>query len=230
ISSQKSASEFTNSSISIPGLEMEAKANKNTAPDSVQDELDALLENEEDYFADQEEELEIPEVSEPSAPSLIKETPDLSHIPEVSRSQPDNSISNILRDIPLDEEEELQIQQAQGPKPSETETKVATTPPSSPQEMPEASLLLLEGNLDDHEYILGENTSIGRSPSNDLVLKEAKISRQHATITYRDGQYTIVDLKSSNGVLVNNKKVEEVTLQDGDEIRMGSFKFQFNLL
>lgn len=220
--------ESTNPSIDAP----EAKVAKKTAAkpklkkkESVKDELDAFLESEEDYFSGQEEELEIPEVSEPSELAAEAKA-DLSHIPEVSRTEPDNSISNILRDIPMEEEE------AQGPKPSQTETKVEDQPDfeAAKADMPEASLLLLEGNFDEEEYILEENTSIGRSPSNDMVLKESKISRQHATINYRDGHYVVVDLKSSNGVLINNKKVEEVTLQDGDEVRIGSFKFQFNLL
>lgn len=94
----------------------------------------------------------------------------------------------------------------------------------------EASLLLIEGDLDDPEITLSENTSIGRSPSNDIVLKESKVSRQHATIHYRNGQYVLVDLKSSNGVFVNGAKVEEATLNDGDELSIGSFKFQFNLV
>ncbi|MBL7685559.1 MAG: FHA domain-containing protein, partial [Deltaproteobacteria bacterium] len=74
---------------------------------------------------------------------------------------------------------------------------------------------------------LGENNSLGRSPSNDVVLKEAKVSRQHATINYIRGGYVIVDLKSSNGVYVNGEKVEEHELQDGDEIAIGSYKMKF---
>jgi pSer/pThr/pTyr-binding forkhead associated (FHA) protein len=88
---------------------------------------------------------------------------------------------------------------------------------------------LVEGELDESEFILGENTSIGRSPSNDIVLKESKISRQHASINFHNGNYVLVDLKSSNGVYVNGKKVEEAALKDGDEVSVGSFKFQFNL-
>ena len=90
-----------------------------------------------------------------------------------------------------------------------------------------AKVVCIEGDVSPAEFELEENTSIGRSPSNDIVLKEPKVSRQHAAINLIDGNYVIVDLKSSNGIHVNGRKVEEVVLEDGDELVIGNSKFTF---
>ncbi len=74
---------------------------------------------------------------------------------------------------------------------------------------------------------LGENVSIGRSPSNDLVLPAAKVSRQHAAINKYKDRYILIDLKSSNGVFVNGRKIDEHTLEEGDEISVGGYRFVF---
>ncbi len=87
---------------------------------------------------------------------------------------------------------------------------------------------MLKGDYDEKEILLGENTSIGRSPTNDIVLKEAKVSRQHAAINFMNGNFVVVDLKSSNGVLVNVKRIEEHVLADGDLIQIGSYQFKFS--
>ena len=49
--------------------------------------------------------------------------------------------------------------------------------------------------------------SIGRDPSNDLVLPDALVSRRHAVIECRANQYVIRDCNSSNGSLVNGDRV-----------------------
>jgi len=192
--------------------------------DNLDQDLDSFLQTEGDYFGGQE--AEAPDTSKAKKTKKKKKEAPKSETKAKTATPPpidEDSISKILKDIPLEEstggEEELPSQK-EGAEPAKEFTG----------EMPEASLLLLEGELDDHEIILSENTSIGRSPSNDLVLKESKVSRQHATINFREGNYVMVDLKSSNGVLINDQKVEEAALKDGDEVRIGSFKFQFNIL
>lgn len=184
---------------------------------SLESELDDLLESEgsaEDYFNEKNQETAKPK--QPAAETQVASPTSANKIGD------DPSISSILRDIPMD-----------GPA---AETKAVTpaenttAPKAQSGGIPEASLLLIEGELDEPEITLSESLSIGRSPSNDLVLKESKISRQHATIHYREGAFWLVDLKSSNGVYVNDKRLEESALKDGDDVKIGSFKFQFSLL
>jgi hypothetical protein len=190
------------------------------------EELDSLLQTEGDYFSEsglhRGKEAASKVESQGYGETTEKVPTSAKHPKQVSTTQPDDdSISSILQDIPIEEEASL---------PEEGTDTGEATGAKLAGEFPEASFLLLEGDLDEPEIILSENTTIGRSPSNDIVLKESKISRQHAAVHFRGGHFVIVDLKSSNGVLINNKRVEEHYLQDGDEVRIGSFKFQFNIL
>ena len=71
--------------------------------------------------------------------------------------------------------------------------------------------------------------SIGRSPSNGLVLDDRKASRNHAMIHEQgDAEFFIVDLGSSNGTYVAGKRVVQPTrLTDGVEIQIGESRFTF---
>jgi uncharacterized RDD family membrane protein YckC len=69
--------------------------------------------------------------------------------------------------------------------------------------------------------------SIGRDPSNDLVLADAMVSRRHATIEMRGGQYLLRDCNSSNGCLVNGNRVIERELRDGDLVYIGTARLLF---
>ncbi len=153
----------------------------------------------------------------------------------------DDSISSILKSIPLDEplpEEKLEDIPKEVMQSAEEELLDLSNPRldedmEDPIDMPsleagKARVICIEGDISPAEFELDDNTSIGRSPSNDIVLKEPKVSRQHAAINLIDGNYVIVDLKSSNGIYVNGRKVEEVVLEDGDELLIGNSKFTFH--
>jgi adenylate cyclase len=72
--------------------------------------------------------------------------------------------------------------------------------------------------------------TFGRIPGNTIVLNTPKVSRRHAMIHEQDGEFWIVDLGSTNGVLVNGERLTHpVRLRTGDLIKMpeNSFKFLF---
>ncbi len=72
--------------------------------------------------------------------------------------------------------------------------------------------------------------SIGRDPSNDLVLSDSMVSRRHAILEQRDDIFVLRDNNSANGTLVNGDKVEvEKTLRDGDLVAIGSARLLFQL-
>jgi pSer/pThr/pTyr-binding forkhead associated (FHA) protein len=73
-------------------------------------------------------------------------------------------------------------------------------------------------------YILkGPTVSIGRDRANDLAItNDTKISRVHAQFRWRDEQWTLVDLGSSNGTTVNMHGIVQHPLRDGDRITFGS--------
>ncbi len=65
-------------------------------------------------------------------------------------------------------------------------------------------------------------TSIGRSPDQDLVLREAFVSRRHAVIEQHDVGYELIDQKSSHGTYLNGVRVERASLRSGDTLQFGS--------
>lgn len=77
---------------------------------------------------------------------------------------------------------------------------------------------------EEHTFELkSELISIGRMEGNDLILFDPTISRKHCLIEKSDVGYFLKDLNSRNGVYVNNEKIQERLLKDGDELKVGSF-------
>ena len=71
-------------------------------------------------------------------------------------------------------------------------------------------------------------TRIGRLSDNDIILTDERVSRQHAEIIRQaENEYLIEDLDSSNGTIVNNKKVSSKKLKDGDRIDIGRLILTF---
>jgi two-component system, cell cycle response regulator len=68
---------------------------------------------------------------------------------------------------------------------------------------------------------------IGREVECDIALNDHDVSRQHASIAMKDGDYVITDLGSTNGTLVNNEKVSSAKLTSGDLIRIGKQVLKF---
>lgn len=67
----------------------------------------------------------------------------------------------------------------------------------------------------------GRPLTIGRAPDNGLVLHDGRASRRHARIFARAGSLLLADLGSTNGSWVNDRRVEEMALGEGDRIRIG---------
>ena len=69
---------------------------------------------------------------------------------------------------------------------------------------------------------------IGRHQSNDVVVNDKKVSRQHAVIRYENGQFMLYDLQSTNGVGVNGVMTHNpVPLKNNDLVTVGSHEFIF---
>ena len=71
------------------------------------------------------------------------------------------------------------------------------------------------------------STSLGRSKANDLVLDDVSVSSQHCRIRPEDGAFVLLDLKSTNGTFVNERRVTSHKLAEGDVIRLGEMQLQF---
>jgi hypothetical protein len=70
-------------------------------------------------------------------------------------------------------------------------------------------------------------TSLGRAKANDLVLDDVSVSSQHCRIRPEDGGFVLLDLKSTNGTFVNERRVTNQKLAEGDVIRIGEVQLQF---
>jgi len=74
---------------------------------------------------------------------------------------------------------------------------------------------------------VGERTRIGRSPDCEIFLDDVTVSRNHAVLVERDGTYVVEDQGSLNGTFVNRKRIESVTLAEGDELQIGKYRMTF---
>lgn len=71
--------------------------------------------------------------------------------------------------------------------------------------------------------------TIGRTKENDIIFKgDSKVSRKHARIEFSKGVFTIEDLDSANGTIVNERLIRRRTnLKDGDKIVIGGTEVVF---
>ncbi len=70
-------------------------------------------------------------------------------------------------------------------------------------------------------------TKIGRDPSNDVVIDNVGVSRQHAVVLAVGDRFVVLDTGSANGLFVNSVRTEEHDLQEFDEINVGKFTVVF---
>ena len=71
-----------------------------------------------------------------------------------------------------------------------------------------------------HE-VVGDAVTIGRAPSNDIVIDHPTVSAQHARLTKSPSGYCIKDLESTNGTQINGVSISDAQLKNGAEIRFG---------
>jgi hypothetical protein len=72
-----------------------------------------------------------------------------------------------------------------------------------------------------------EVINIGRSLDNDIVLADDPVSAEHCRLEREGASFRLKDLGSKNKTFVNGRKVEDVVLRNGDEIRVGLATFVF---
>jgi pSer/pThr/pTyr-binding forkhead associated (FHA) protein len=67
----------------------------------------------------------------------------------------------------------------------------------------------------------GAIKTVGRASRADFILDVALVSRVHCRLTAGDDQLEVVDLKSTNGTFVNDKRIDKARLATGDRLRVG---------
>jgi len=69
--------------------------------------------------------------------------------------------------------------------------------------------------------------TIGRSPECPIQLRRTMVSRRHAQVTFRNEEYHLEDLGSTNGTYVNGIKIVRCILRNNDQIDIGGVKMLF---
>ena len=91
----------------------------------------------------------------------------------------------------------------------------------------QASILTRIDGGQNHSFVLRARTTIGRDPDNDLSLAMASVSRHHAVLIPASRSALLQDLGSTNGVLVNKRRVRCARLEHGDVITLGEAQFRY---
>lgn len=94
-----------------------------------------------------------------------------------------------------------------------------------------ARLLVVDSgslSLAENSFPIGETLSIGRNVNNDIAINDGFVSYEHACINYDRQLYWLADLNSTNGTLLNGKRVtDEIPLNSGDLITIGPVTLKF---
>ncbi|WP_163340458.1 FHA domain-containing protein [Desulfopila sp. IMCC35008] len=95
--------------------------------------------------------------------------------------------------------------------------------------MPVITLKFKDKTILDHPLAIGQNCSIGRKTTNDIVIDNMAVSGSHARIEAVASTFVIRDLDSTNGTFVNKKKVSMHNLRHRDLILIGKHTLLFDL-
>lgn len=94
-----------------------------------------------------------------------------------------------------------------------------------------AYIVLLQapgGEIGRRTALDGDHYVLGREDDADILLDRETASRQHAELARNiRGQWLVRDLDSTNGTFVNERRISEVMLEDGDQLRFGDVIYKF---
>jgi len=116
-------------------------------------------------------------------------------------------------------------------------------PPASASSLPPTKVLRSSGGLAQLtstsaliapvSFELGPGETLcGRAPDNPLVVPHSSVSWQHARLTHAAEGWTLTDLQSTNGTLLNGTKITAeiaTPLTDGDTVQLGKVAFKFSV-
>ena len=84
-------------------------------------------------------------------------------------------------------------------------------------------LIMRTGPTPGAAYTLeGDQMTVGRDSTNEIVINDAEISRRHARLTFQGGKYVLEDLGSTNGTFVNGQRLAGPrVLKTGEVVSFG---------
>jgi hypothetical protein len=91
-----------------------------------------------------------------------------------------------------------------------------------------AELVRVDGHHNT-SHALARRTRIGRAPGCEMQIESTSVSRHHALVHMSAREVIIEDLNSTNGVLVNGRRISRQLLNDGDLLTIGEAQFRLKL-
>jgi pSer/pThr/pTyr-binding forkhead associated (FHA) protein len=96
---------------------------------------------------------------------------------------------------------------------------------------PQAEVTIESGPDAGHKHRSGDHAlRLGRSPDNDVILRDPATSGHHARLERRGEEFWVVDLGSTNGTFVNGESIQEKQLNHGDRLTIGQNSLSFGVL
>jgi hypothetical protein len=126
-------------------------------------------------------------------------------------------------ELSLDQPAETMIYKTPAPAPP----PVVPTPEPEPEPPRRVFTLTMGGK---RRELSSERVVLGRSRDCDLRVSDLNVSRRHAEIREQGDRWILVDLGSTNGTLLNGRKIDREQLSDGDTITVGSTEIVFGTL
>jgi len=80
---------------------------------------------------------------------------------------------------------------------------------------------LLVRTADGHQFRFTQPFTVGRSADCDVCIDDSHVSRKHISVEPARGRWTVRDLQSSNGIFVNNQRVESAQIDKPITLRLG---------
>lgn len=94
-----------------------------------------------------------------------------------------------------------------------------------PASTPKARIVIeVDGKTVEERVLTGEKTvlTIGRLPTNDVIVPSHAVSRMHARLRWKDGMWIIEDTESLNGLIYRGNRVDQLMLMNGDRIHLAA--------
>ncbi|MFZ3065410.1 MAG: sigma 54-interacting transcriptional regulator [Nitrospirota bacterium] len=111
---------------------------------------------------------------------------------------------------------------------ADTTLKIITKGHAKTLLLKKVKLAVTKGRELGKEFVIDKGLlRIGSKKENDVVIADDTVSRHHAVIEEKKGQYIIRDLESTNGTFVNGLQVSEAFLNEGSIIRLGNTELRF---